>query len=129
MTRKKPIQLIYISGPMSGVPNYNFPAFEEATKILRSQGFTVISPAEKDLEKGIGPDPEGTPLPKEMYDVLLAEDLEIVRNVDAIVVLKGWTRSNGAKAEIQEAFAHGKEVLMYPSMKPMRTQQWLRVTK
>lgn len=126
--KRKPIQSIYVSGPMSGVPHYNFPAFAEATETLRKQGFTVTSPAEKDIEKGIEPDPTGNPIPKSLYDKLLAEDLEIVREVDAVVVLKGWTRSHGAKTEIKEALDNGKTVLMYPSMKPMRTQQWLRVT-
>lgn len=55
--------------------------FPEATATLRADGFTVISPAKKDIEKGIEPDPLGNPIPRKLYNTLLAEDLDIVRNV------------------------------------------------
>src|SRR5882762_7473416 len=45
---------LYLAGPMSDIPGYNFPAFEAATAELRAQKFEVISPAEKDKER----DPE-----------------------------------------------------------------------
>ena len=32
---------IYIAGPMTGYPNFNFDAFNEAAAILRDAGWTV----------------------------------------------------------------------------------------
>jgi hypothetical protein len=43
--------IIYISGPMTGYPDLNFPAFHLAASVLRSEGFTVISPAEIELPR------------------------------------------------------------------------------
>lgn len=40
---------IYLAGPMSNKPYFNFPAFEEATKKLEAQGHYVFSPAKVDV--------------------------------------------------------------------------------
>jgi hypothetical protein len=37
---------IYISGPMSGLPNLNFPAFYAAQAKLEAEGYKVVNPAE-----------------------------------------------------------------------------------
>lgn len=39
-------RLLYLCGPMTGYPQYNRPAFEEAAAELRGCGYTVTSPAE-----------------------------------------------------------------------------------
>ncbi|WP_457825134.1 DUF4406 domain-containing protein, partial [Staphylococcus aureus] len=33
---------IYVAGPMSGLPELNFPAFHAAAAELRAQGFDVV---------------------------------------------------------------------------------------
>ena len=38
--------LIYLAGPMSGLTDYNYPAFNEAAASLRARGFDVENPAE-----------------------------------------------------------------------------------
>ena len=40
-------------------------------------------------------------------------DLEILSRCDAILMIPGWTRSPGAKAERDYALEHGIEVLYY----------------
>jgi len=42
------MKTIYLSGPMSGLPGFNFPAFHAAAAKLRADGFTVLNPAETD---------------------------------------------------------------------------------
>ena len=37
---------IYIAGPMSGIPYFNFPAFDTAKAFLILQGWDVVSPAD-----------------------------------------------------------------------------------
>ena len=40
---------VYLSGPMTGLPDFNRPAFHAAAAALRAQGYVVINPAEVDL--------------------------------------------------------------------------------
>ena len=42
------LPLVYLSGPMTGLPDLNFPAFHAAADKLRSQGVQVVNPAEPD---------------------------------------------------------------------------------
>lgn len=37
---------VYLSGPMTGLPDFNYPAFHDAAQRLRSIGHRVESPAE-----------------------------------------------------------------------------------
>ena len=42
---------IYIAGPMTGYPEFNFPEFFKAQAELEEQGWKVFNPASKDSEK------------------------------------------------------------------------------
>lgn len=77
----------YISGPMSGYDDLNFPAFEAATTDLRERGHEVVSPAE------INPD-----LSADWFECIIC-DLIAVRRCDSMLMLKGWEDSYGAKIE------------------------------
>ena len=47
---------IYIAGPMTGIPEHNYPAFHAAVAKLRAEGYAVTSPA--DLHGGNGVCPQ-----------------------------------------------------------------------
>ena len=38
----------YLAGPMTNIPQFNYPRFFELAKVLRAEGYTIISPAELD---------------------------------------------------------------------------------
>lgn len=40
--------ILYLAGPMRGIPEFNFPAFMSAAADLRAQGHIVFNPAERD---------------------------------------------------------------------------------
>lgn len=108
---------IYLAGPMSGIPEFNFPMFHEVAAELREAGHTVFSPAERDNEV------HGTDISKgnTTGDVVqamrqhgfsrrraLGDDLAwICKEADAVALLPGWSSSKGAKAERAAALALG----------------------
>jgi len=91
-----PVPSIYIAGPMTGLPEFNFPAFHEAAKAWRAAGWNVLNPAEHFGGR--------TDLPKRRY---LAKAFRTVCEADAIALLPGWGNSPGALAERAMALALG----------------------
>lgn len=79
---------IYLAGPMSGLPFFNYPAFHAAAKNLREQGYEVFNPAEI-------PDNENMTIP----DLAEIELGQLIRNTDIIAMLPDWENSRGARAE------------------------------
>lgn len=112
---------IYVAGPMRGIPEFNFPAFNEATAKLRALGHTVFNPAErdnerhgKDISKGNATGDESLAAKEHGFDlrVALGDDLAwICAHADAIAMLPGWENSKGAKAERATARALGLEII------------------
>jgi hypothetical protein len=107
---------------MRGIPEFNFPAFHNATKALRDAGHTVFNPAEQDNErhgtdisKGNATGDEKEAAKNHGFDlrVALGDDLAwICREAEGIALLPGWENSKGAKAEYATAVALGLEVIV-----------------
>ena len=103
MSRSTIRKALYLSGPMTGHEDWNYPAFHNAAAKLRSSGYAVINPAE--AYDG------DTTLP---FDVYLRHDLRsILQDCDAIVVLPGWETSPGAVLEVAVGAALGHGILTY----------------
>jgi len=116
---------IYIAGPMTGYEYFNFPAFDAAEKKFFDKGYDVFSPAEHDrmlLKKPINWMPEecnsrgpwkewALPDAPSLRDMLGADLAWIAKEATSIYMLKGWERSNGAKAEHALAVALGLEII------------------
>lgn len=79
---------IYVSGPMTGLPKNNVPAFNRAAKKLRSLGYAVINPAELDKDE-----------PCMMWEDCLRRDIKWLMTCDVVVNLPGWEKSRGANLE------------------------------
>jgi dATP/dGTP diphosphohydrolase/uncharacterized protein DUF4406 len=102
---------IYLSGPMTGYADWNYPAFNCAAKTLRGQGHDVFNPAENDNGS--------SGKPREFY---LRIDVKAVADAEAVVVLPGWERSEGASLEVHIAKHLAMPVFTYPTMKPLDEQ-------
>ncbi|EPG9672815.1 DUF4406 domain-containing protein [Citrobacter freundii] len=76
---------IYIAGPMSGLVEFNRPAFMFTAAKLTGRGHTALNPAI--LPDGLSQ--------AEYMDICLA----MLRCADVIYLLKGWEYSPGARAE------------------------------
>ena len=81
---------LYIAGPMTGLPEFNFPAFNEAAKLLRDAGYQVCNPAENFAGR--------VDLPRAVY---IRADLKALLECDGIVLLPNWRYSAGARMEHQ----------------------------
>lgn len=98
----------YLSGPTVGLPEGNIPAFDEAQVRLARAGYSVYNP-----------------LAGSENNAALEISTETARNrltslleSDAIVVLPGWGRSTGAKAEVLVATHLGLPVYAYHQHRP-----------
>ena len=90
----------YISGPMSGYIHHNFPAFEDAARVLRDTGLKIVSPHETPTPPGFASMSE-----EERWKVMVDLDIQAMREqCSGIIMLKGWPQSRGARAEIAVAF-------------------------
>lgn len=106
---------------MRGYPNFNFPAFYFAAKVLRDKGFEVFSPAERDNERS-GTDvgaanPDGDIEKACQAGFSLREALRddthyICMEADGIALLPRWENSSGARAERALAEALGLKVIV-----------------
>ena len=90
---------IYLSGPMTGLPEYNYPAFNEAAQRLRSLGFDVENPAENQAP------PCGT------WQGWMRSAIKQMSGCDAVATLDGWLTSRGAMIEVRLAFDLGLKVM------------------
>lgn len=79
---------IYISGPMSGYADHNFPAFYDAERKLQSLGFETLTPAGFKQSN-----------PESWVSCMKLDIVELMK-ADAVLALPGYERSKGAKIEI-----------------------------
>lgn len=99
---------IYLSGPMTGIYDWNRESFSEAARYLRYQGAKVFNPAFS------APAANKTARPHSFY---MIRDLHELTSYigdspyyDALALLPGWDKSNGAKLEKLVAKACGIDV-------------------
>jgi hypothetical protein len=91
---------IYISGPMTGIEDFNFPAFNAEAKRLKSLGYQVVNPVD------VNPDPD-TP-----WHECMRNDLRELLTCDTLALLPGWTDSKGAHLEMHVAHRVGMRIVI-----------------
>lgn len=117
----------YLSGPMTGYPQFNFPLFHEVAAKLRAAGYTIISPAEIDSDAVKGAalkskdgslDAQGK-IAGETWGEILSRDVKLVADeIDGIIFLPGWQKSRGALLEATTG-------LLTRAKKPFEFLQWV----
>jgi uncharacterized protein DUF4406 len=83
---------IYIAGPITGIPEYNAPAFREAKAFLSSRfpGIEILIPIDNH---------EGVTIEEQSYGYFFRRGLEQMLKCQTVMFLEGWAGSQGAKAE------------------------------
>lgn len=82
---------VYIAGPMTGLPDLNFPAFNAKAAELRAQGWHVENPAEHGVQDGA------------TWSDYLRHDMLQLATCDTVYLLPGWKNSKGALLEFYNA--------------------------
>lgn len=77
----------YLAGPMTGIPELNFPAFHAETARLRALGYEVANPAEINADPTSG------------WLACMRDDIAHLVRCDGVALLPGWDRSRGATLE------------------------------
>lgn len=109
---------IYIAGPMSGIPEFNYPAFNAAQEMFERNDWSVFNPAKHDsylteLPEGFETgDHVAANKARDFREVFLW-DVQKVVEADAIYMLKGWQHSPGACAEHAVAVVLKKHIPEY----------------
>lgn len=87
----------YVSGGMTGLPNYNSDAFNDAAHELACNGFMFVNPI--NLTADIVRDVEAGKYPMPIRYTFMRMDIKELCDCDFILMLKGWQKSWGAKWE------------------------------
>ncbi len=82
---------LYICGPMSGIPDFNYPAFNYAEKLLIHAGFRVVNPANNGLSR------------KSPWEHHMKRDIALLLGCTGVATLDGWQDSRGARLEVHIA--------------------------
>lgn len=108
--------MVYLCGPMRGYPGWNATAFDKYVAQWTMEGHTVLSPVARHRIQGLDP---ATATSDELtarcrdgawLRQVIAEDVEMIYEVDALVVLPGWETSLGSTVEVALALFLGLPV-------------------
>lgn len=111
----------YLSGPMSGHPQFNFPVFAAAAAVLRAQGMDIISPHEQDSDTTramamASPDGAHTGA-GESWGTCLARDVKIIADeTQGTIFLPDWQTSRGARLEAFTGLLCGHKFYVYDNI-------------
>jgi len=96
---------IYLAGPMTGIKDFNFPAFKMAAAMLRAEGHEVFSPAENDDKTygaGFNLSDKGKveDIPQFSLHRAASDDTQfIIWKMETIAMMPDWEYSSGAFGE------------------------------
>ena len=103
---------VYIAGPMSGLPEFNYPAFDAAEVSLKERGYLTLNPTALEIEN------TDTAYQQKPWDWYLRRAIRMVTEADGMALLPGWENSKGATLERTIALALGLDV--------RRLRDWMR---
>jgi len=93
------IHRAYLAGPMTGLPQHNFAAFDEGAATLREMGLEVCSPAQLDRQFGITGYEDSKDIPTRLVQEIMLIELREISTCDIVLMLPGWEKSKGANIE------------------------------
>ena len=95
--------IVYLSGPMSGLSDHNYPAFEAVADRLTRNGIQVVSPTQIGQHDGW------------TWEQYMGPALALQTTATATYMLPGWADSKGARIEREFALALGHRLYGSPA--------------
>lgn len=89
---------LYLCGPMTGLPEFNHPAFHTAAQSLRAVGYQVFNPAENGLSCEVP------------WHLHMRADIRALMDCAGLAYLPGSEHSKGAMLELHIAMTLGMPV-------------------
>lgn len=99
---------VYISGPMSGYPDYNRTAFSSGYTTLLRLGHEPVSPAQ----------PPGDCAAVLSWETYMRSALTDLVTCESVALLPGWEASRGARLEVHVAHGLGMTTLPIDQWEP-----------
>ena len=96
-----PNQTVYLSGPMTGLPDYNRTAFNMRAEAFKKLGYTVLNPADISVTHGTD----------KAYEFYLKRSLQMMLQADVVYVFGEYKNSKGVFAELYLARMTGMTVI------------------
>lgn len=90
---------VYLAGPMTGLPDFNYPAFNAEEKRIRALGCMVENPAVNMVYRG------------SPWETFMRDGIKRLMDCDILALLPGWERSRGANIERNLAITLGMHVV------------------
>ena len=87
---------LYIAGPMTGIKDFNYPAFRRAVSLLTNHGYEVESPHVNGEDGGHD---------RFTYEDFIRMGLQQLLSCEAVCLLDGWEKSRGVAMELYVARA------------------------
>jgi hypothetical protein len=108
---------IYLAGPMTGIPEHNYPTFHAAAARIRAKGHVCLNPAEVNPESStkIGE----APTHREYWLTCMRRDIPQLLSCDAIALLPFWNKSKGARLEVHIASELGMPIILESDWQPL----------
>ncbi|CAD6876126.1 DUF4406 domain-containing protein [Methylomonas fluvii] len=91
---------LYLAGPMTGIPDYNYPLFNAMAERLRAKGFEVENPAENQAP-ACG-----------SWAGYMRLALSQLMTCEVVAFLPNWEASRGARLEYQVAKELGLKICL-----------------
>lgn len=111
--------ILYIAGPMTGLPDLNYPQFRDVAGRLQALGFDVLDPSTIDEQFPLKHDDgcevvmgdggamfcECGAIERKNWQWYMRKAVGMLAEADGVALLRGWERSRGASAEVALAKA------------------------
>ena len=111
---------VYLSGPMTGIQEFNVPEFHMFSALLELRGYEVFSPARlsedrygKTFWHGLSGDPEELKarIPEFSLEDSVIDDVDAICASQAVAFMPGWEKSRGCAWEHAMAVALGRRLI------------------